>query len=144
MQDQSTKRALKVLERSPEIYESTCVESISCAVQTIKRLYALASVCFSLPHHSLAVISFPSLRYPGIANFYGPGVTAGARCLLAESGPEHQPSLYRPLQHNAYRGAQPLPGHSAAGRVAHEPSRGTGFHSPGKQLFIKGFSSTSI
>ena len=91
-----------------------------------------------IPCHSLS-----SSRYPGFANLYGPGVPAGPGCFPSEGGPQRQPGLHRPLQHDAHRGAQPVPGHSAAGRVAHEPSRRAGVHPPGRPTllslyFIKG------
>lgn len=73
----------------------------------------------------------PLFRYPWSADLHGPGVQAGSWCVAAEGGPQREQSLQRPLQHHAHRGAQPVPWHSTKGRVAHEPSRCTGFHPPG-------------
>lgn len=79
------------------------------------------------------MLSSSSLRHPRLADVHGPGVPARPRRLPAEGGPQREPGLQRPLQHDAHRGAQPLPRHSAAGCAAHEPSRRTGVHPPGRQ-----------
>lgn len=73
-----------------------------------------------------------SFRHPWTADIPGPGVSAGSGRVSAEGGSQCEQGVRQPVQHHADRGAQPLPGHAAAGRASHEPPRSTGVHPPGE------------